>query len=322
VDEDQCDYEFHGLSISKLNCLETKPTVSRLHAISEGVQAFADIFGMCEIDVGRRGEAERPMPIGRLRFHRRKELRSARRIPTDAPIVDQAACWYATLRATGARAMRRLLRLKLLTDGNKMLRPLLTFLLSCCAVTAMADADVATVMSDYRVTAFPFANGEVLPDLRLHYRTLGAPTHDETGLITNAVLLLHGADQSGDDFLSHGFADVMFKPGAPLDVKRYFIIVPDDIGSGKSSKPSDAMHARFPHFSTVDAVDAQYRLVLDRSSRRQSFAAHPRQHHGLQRSVVVGPAASVFRRRADCNRLSRVAARMDCQWGQRQHENK
>ncbi len=146
---------------------------------------------------------------------------------------------------------------------DKMLRALLTFLLSCCAVSAMADADLVPEVSDYRVAAFSFANGEAIPELRLHYRTLGAPTHDETGLITNAVLLLHGADQTGDDFLSHGFADVMFKPGAPLDAQRYFIIVPDDIGSGESSKPSDALHTRFPHFSAMDAVDAQYRLVLD-----------------------------------------------------------
>ncbi|MEO8628509.1 MAG: hypothetical protein ABI612_10475 [Betaproteobacteria bacterium] len=144
-----------------------------------------------------------------------------------------------------------------------MLRALLSVLLSCCAIGALTAADLVPTVSDYRVAAFFLANGEALPELRLHYRTLGAPTHDETGLITNAVLLLHGADQTGDDFLSHGFADVMFEPGAPLDTQRYFMIVPDDLGSGESSKPSDGLHARFPSYSAMDAVDVQYRLVLD-----------------------------------------------------------
>src|SRR6185437_16847267 len=90
---------------------------------------------------------------------------------------------------------------------------------------------------DYTIKAFHFADGESLPDLRIHYMTLGAPRRDAKGLVTNAVLILHGTTGSGRQFLSPVFAGVLYGPGQLLDTTRYFIILPDEIGHGKSSKP-------------------------------------------------------------------------------------
>jgi homoserine O-acetyltransferase/O-succinyltransferase len=116
---------------------------------------------------------------------------------------------------------------------------------------------------DYTIKDFHFADGESLPDLRIHYMTLGAPRHDAKGLVTNAVLILHGTTGSGRQFLSPVFAGVLYGPGQLLDTTRYFIILPDGIGHGKSSKPSDGMHAHFPHYDYNDMVKAQHALLTD-----------------------------------------------------------
>ena len=108
---------------------------------------------------------------------------------------------------------------------------------------------------------FQFRSGETLPKLRLHYATLGTPQTDASGRTTNAVLILHGTGGDGHQFLRPQFADVLFKPGGLLDPAKYFIILPDGIGHGKSSKPSDGLHARFPHYDYDDMVAAQHALV-------------------------------------------------------------
>jgi homoserine O-acetyltransferase/O-succinyltransferase len=117
------------------------------------------------------------------------------------------------------------------------------------------------VEADYIARDFHFKSGETLPELRLHYTTLGKPEHDASGKITNAVLILHGTGGTGHQFLTPQFADVLFGPGQLLDTNRYFIVLPDNIGHGKSSKPSDGLHAHFPQYDYDDMVAAQHELL-------------------------------------------------------------
>ncbi len=116
---------------------------------------------------------------------------------------------------------------------------------------------------DFVVRDFRFGSGEVLPELRLHYTTLGTPVRDRNGMVTNAVLVLHGTSGSGRSFLSQNFAGVLFGPGQLLDASRYFIILADAIGHGRSSKPSDGLHARFPNYDYDDMVRAQNLLLTE-----------------------------------------------------------
>ena len=106
------------------------------------------------------------------------------------------------------------------------------------------------------VRDFRFHTGEVLPELRLHYTTVGAPTGEP-------VLILHGTTGSGASMLAPAFAGALFGPGQPLDASRYYVILPDAIGHGKSSKPSDGLRTGFPKYNYEDMVDAQYRLVTE-----------------------------------------------------------
>src|ERR1700737_2853197 len=134
------------------------------------------------------------------------------------------------------------------------------------ATAARADAPAAgaaTAEGDYVVRDFHFASGETLPELRLHYTLLGKPRRDSHGKVANAVLILHGTGGSGHSLLNEHFAGVLFGKGQLLDSGRYFIILPDGIGHGKSSKPSDGLHAAFPRYGYIDMVEAQYRLVTD-----------------------------------------------------------
>jgi homoserine O-acetyltransferase len=119
----------------------------------------------------------------------------------------------------------------------------------------------ATQEGDYVVRDFKFRSGEALPDLKLHYTTLGKPHRNAKGRVDNAVLILHGTGGDGHQFLRPQFAGVLFVPGGLLDPAKYFIILPDGIGHGKSSKPSDGLHAKFPHYDYDDMVAAQYALV-------------------------------------------------------------
>ena len=116
---------------------------------------------------------------------------------------------------------------------------------------------------DFTISHFEFTDGEQIPELKLHYTTLGSAARDARGHISNAVLILHGTGGSGRQFLTPPFAGELFGPGQLLDASKYFIILPDDIGHGQSSKPSDGLRARFPHYGYTDMVTAEYRLVTD-----------------------------------------------------------
>jgi Homoserine acetyltransferase len=106
-------------------------------------------------------------------------------------------------------------------------------------------------------------SGETLPELRLHYRTLGKPEKDSQGKTTNAVLIMHGTTGTGAQFIRPEFAGELFGKDQPLDATKFFVILPDGIGHGKSSKPSDGMHAKFPRYGYIDMVEAQYRLLTE-----------------------------------------------------------
>ena len=116
---------------------------------------------------------------------------------------------------------------------------------------------------DYTIRDFKFQSGETLPELRIHYRTLGKPEKDAQGKTTNAVLILHGTTGSGAQFIRPEFAGELFGKDQPLDTTKFFIVLPDGIGHGKSSKPSDGMHAKFPRYGYRDMIEAQYRLLTE-----------------------------------------------------------
>jgi homoserine O-acetyltransferase len=101
---------------------------------------------------------------------------------------------------------------------------------------------------------FAFQDGKRLPLLRLHYTALGTPQRDASGKISNTVLLLHGTTGTGKNFLMPTLAGHLFQPGQPLDVQRYYVVLPDGIGGGGSTKPSDGLRARFPHYGYVTAI--------------------------------------------------------------------
>jgi homoserine O-acetyltransferase/O-succinyltransferase len=117
---------------------------------------------------------------------------------------------------------------------------------------------------DFVLRNFRFQSGETLPELRLHYRTIGTAKKDEMGVVRNAVLVLHGTGGSGLSLLRPSFADVLFGAGGLLEASRYYIILPDGIGHGQSSKPSNGLHARFPHYNYDDMVLAQHRLLTEK----------------------------------------------------------
>jgi homoserine O-acetyltransferase len=114
---------------------------------------------------------------------------------------------------------------------------------------------------DFLIKNFAFTSGETLPELRIHYRTYGKPVKDAQGVVRNAVLVMHGTGGTGGQFTSRNFAGELCGPGQPLDVTKYFVILPDDIGHGRSSKPSDGLRAKFPRYGYVDMVKAEHALV-------------------------------------------------------------
>lgn len=135
------------------------------------------------------------------------------------------------------------------------------------AMAAPAAAQLSTkwpvAQGDATFRDFRFQTGETLPELKMHYRTLGKPIKDEKGQITNAVMILHGTGGTGAQFLRPQFADELFGPGQPLDIAKYWIILPDSIGHGGSSKPSDGLRMAFPKYTYDDMVEAQRRLLVD-----------------------------------------------------------
>jgi homoserine O-acetyltransferase/O-succinyltransferase len=137
------------------------------------------------------------------------------------------------------------------------------FVAATVSAQAEAPSKYPVAEGDYVAHGFKFKSGEQLPELRLHYRTLGKLARDAQGHTTNAVLILHGTGGSGQQFLQPQFAGELFGPGQLLDINRYFVILPDGIGHGKSSKPSDGMHAHFPAYDYDDMVAAQHLLVSE-----------------------------------------------------------
>ncbi|HMH87998.1 MAG TPA: alpha/beta fold hydrolase [Steroidobacteraceae bacterium] len=137
-------------------------------------------------------------------------------------------------------------------------------LLLCAGFAAAANAaaaDLRPLEGDYVIHNFHFASGETLPELRMHYTFLGKAKKDAQGRVTNAVLIMHGTGGSGRSLINERFSGVLFGKGQLLDAEKYYIILPDGIGHGKSSKPSDGLRARFPQYSYQDMVAAQYALV-------------------------------------------------------------
>ena len=131
------------------------------------------------------------------------------------------------------------------------------------AISGAASWATVGKQADFVIPNFRFSEGAVLPQLRIHYTTLGVVRRDAAGKVTNGVLILHGTTGNGRGFLSPSFAGELFGPGQLLDSATHFIILPDGIGTGGSSKPSDGLRARFPHYGYEDMVTAQYRLVTE-----------------------------------------------------------
>jgi homoserine O-acetyltransferase len=145
--------------------------------------------------------------------------------------------------------------------SSRVLSTICAFILAASSAQAATPEPPRPVEGDYVAENFHFASGETLPELRLHYTVLGKPHRDAHGHVDNAVLILHGTGGSGHNFLIDKFSGVLFGKGQLLDSSRYFIILPDGIGHGKSSKPSDGLHARFPKYAYEDMVNAQYAVV-------------------------------------------------------------
>ena len=142
---------------------------------------------------------------------------------------------------------------------------LLTLCSSLAANAQTAPAHTHWPVKDgtYIIKNFHFGAGESLPELKLHYLTLGEPHHDAAGHTDNAVLLLHGTGGNAHSLLNPAFSDVLFGPGQPLDITRFYIILPDDIGHGESSKPSDGLRMHFPHYDYDDMVASQHAMLVD-----------------------------------------------------------
>jgi homoserine O-acetyltransferase/O-succinyltransferase len=137
-------------------------------------------------------------------------------------------------------------------------------LLPIASLGAQNDTSAPGIIGDHVMRDFKFASGETLPELRIHYRTLGQPRRDASGMVRNAVLILHGTTGSGSQFLSPVFARELYGAGQPLDTTVYYIILPDGIGHGLSSRPSEGLHARFPRYDYDDMVAADHRLLTEK----------------------------------------------------------
>jgi homoserine O-acetyltransferase len=147
----------------------------------------------------------------------------------------------------------------------RFLFPMLAALAAALAAPAAAQTDFVSRLTEGDVVLrdFRFGSGERLAELRIHYATLGTPRPDAEGRIANAVMVLHGTGGSGRQFLQPQFADELFGPGQPLDLARYYVILPDNIGHGRSSKPSDGSRMRFPAYDYDDMVEAQRRMLVE-----------------------------------------------------------
>lgn len=176
----------------------------------------------------------------------------------EVPYVNRLGDWlFVAARAAGAKL-----------DAPELLwRPGATALALGLALTLAVTAAASpppgfsAAESDCALHDFRFASGETLPELRLHVTTLGTPRRDPSGVVRNAVLILHGTSGNGGGFLSEQFGGQLFRAGQLLDAARYYIILPDGIGHGKSSRPSDGLHMRFPKYTYDDMVRADHQLL-------------------------------------------------------------
>src|SRR5437870_2402549 len=144
--------------------------------------------------------------------------------------------------------------------GNRVARisPVFVALLLAAGDLVAAEYPVPNE-NDYTIRNFKFASGESLPEVRIHYRTLGEPKKNKDGKTSNAVLITHGTTGSGAQFIRPEFAGELFGKDQPLDATKFFIVLPDGIGHGKSSKPSDGLHAKFPRYGYLDMIEAEDR---------------------------------------------------------------
>jgi homoserine O-acetyltransferase/O-succinyltransferase len=143
------------------------------------------------------------------------------------------------------------------------MRKLLFLILALIAAPLHAeDWSKRATEHDVQLPGFQFATGEAM-DLRMHVTTLGAPHRNAAGEIDNAVMVLHGTGGSGKQFYRTQFADELYGPGQPLDITKYYVILPDNVGHGQSSKPSDGLRMKFPRYTYGDMVLAQKRLLTE-----------------------------------------------------------
>jgi homoserine O-acetyltransferase len=134
---------------------------------------------------------------------------------------------------------------------------------AACAAAQTPTPHYTGVPGDYIAHDFHFSSGESIPTLKLHYLTLGTPHHNAAGHVDNAVLVLHGTGGDAHSLFNPVFSGPLFGPGEPLDITKYFLIFPDDIGHGESSKPSDGLHMKFPHYDYDDMVRSQHLMLLE-----------------------------------------------------------
>jgi homoserine O-acetyltransferase len=146
-----------------------------------------------------------------------------------------------------------------------ILRSLLAVLvlIVSAASEARAQSYPTPVEGDFAARDFRFQSGETLGEVKLHYRTVGTPRKDSDGVVRNGVLILHGTGGSGRGFLTDGYAGRLFGKGQLLDTERYFIILPDNVGHGRSTKPSDGLRMKFPSYRYTDMVKLQHMLVTE-----------------------------------------------------------
>ena len=139
----------------------------------------------------------------------------------------------------------------------------------CILALFLAEAGLAATNypapaeGEYVIRNFQFRSGETLPEVRMHYLAFGEPRRDQKGVVRNAVLILHGTTGSSRQFLRSEFASELFGKDQPHDAMRFYLVIPDNIGHGKSTKPSDGLHAKFPKYGYRDMIEAQYRLLTE-----------------------------------------------------------
>jgi homoserine O-acetyltransferase len=159
--------------------------------------------------------------------------------------------------------MQGCIRRAILRGMPRPITPVVLFVLLGAAPAASAQSYPAPVEGDFIAKSFSFQSGETLPEVKLHYRTVGTPRKDASGVVRNAVLILHGTGGSGRGFLGQGYAGQLFGKGQLLDADKHYIVLPDNVGHGQSSKPSDGLRMKFPKYGYTDMVRLQHLLLTE-----------------------------------------------------------